>query len=346
MADLPEGPIDLADGPTDAPGTDAPGTDAPGTDTPGTDTPGTDAAATETSVGEASVADTSLSGAPTSEMPEPQDLVATEPANDDLLGELARAMHAAATSQYEHMNSELERRRAEQVEAIAARATAEAEQQKASTESDIGAIDAWAKAETEKIKQERLRRIDARKGELAAQLERQETIKQREVFAIEVAIDAHRTEIDQFFGRMERETDPTAIAQVASSLPPFPSLADIADEARRGATAEFESLDRQTDAGSPPSATDADAPTLDNTPDALVTESRLMAVMDPEASHGGSAAATPPWEAPSVVSVAAGSGATDTALEPEAHNRGGSTLLRTVRAIRPMAGTDRADADR
>lgn len=299
MADLAAQPTDLADEPTDTPGTDA-ATSAP---------------------------------------------AVAEPANDDLLGELARAMHAAATSQYERMNAELERRRADQVEAIAARATAEAERLKERTQTDIGAIDAWAKAETEKIKQERLRRIDARREDLAAQLERQETIKQREVFAIEVAIDAHRTEIDQFFGRMERETDPTAIAQVASSLPPFPSLADIADEARRMASAEFESLDRETGAASSPSATDAGAPVLDDAPEALVTESRLMAVMDPEASHGGSPEAAPPWEAPSVVSVAAGSGPAETASEPAVANRG-STLLRTVRAIRPMAGSDGDDADR
>lgn len=314
MADLAAQPTDPADEPTDAPGIDP--------------------AVTNTPVAEASVADPSSTEAPD-----------TEPANDDLLGELARAMHAAATSQYERMNAELERRRDEQVEAIAARATAEAEQLKASTETDIGAIDAWAKAETEKIKQERLRRIDARKEELAAQLERQETIKQRAVFAIEIAIDEHRMEIDQFFGRMERETDPAAIAQVASSLPPFPSLADIADEARRGASAEFESRDRETAAASPSSATDADPATLDTAADALVTESRLMAVMDPEASHGGSPAAAPPWEAPSVVSVAAGSG-TETAPEPEAANRGNSTLLRTVRAIRPMADSDRNEAER
>lgn len=296
-----------------------------------------------------------LAAQPTDLADEPTDTPATdaatsasavaEPSNDDLLGELARAMHAAATSQYERMNAELERRGADQVEAIAARATAEAERLKASTQTDIGAIDAWAKAETEKIKQERLRRIDARREELAGQLERQETIKQREVFAIEVAIDAHRTEIDQFFGRMERETDPTAIAQVASSLPPFPSLADIADEARRMASAEFESLDRETGAASSPSATDAGAPVLDDAPEALVTESRLMAVMDPEASHGGSPEAAPPWEAPSVVSVAAGSGPAETTSEPAVVNRG-STLLRTVRAIRPMAGSDGDDADR
>lgn len=298
--------------------------------------------------------------------------------NDDLLGELARAMHAAATSQYERLNAELERRRTEQVEGISARASSDTENLKASTESDIGAIDAWSKTEMEKIKQERLRRIDSRREQLAAQLERQETIKQREVFAIEVAIDTHRSEVDQFFGRMERETDPTAIARVASSLPPFPSLTEVAEEARRGAAAEFASLDAgvgslptseatvaaDTEAtavdtaaiAAPAAAAAADTetapdgasvPTLDEAPgDGIVSETRLRAVMDPDASLGGSHEGAPPWEAPYAVSVTAGSGTSEPAAEPEPHGRVGSTLLRTVRAIRPMAGSDKDDTAR
>ena len=252
---------------------------------------------------------------------------------------------------------------------IAARASADAESLKAGTEADIGAIDAWAKAETEKVKQERLRRIDSRREQLAAQLEREETIKQREVFAIEVAIDAHRSEVDQFFGRMERETDPTAIARVASSLPPFPSLAEIAEEARRNAAAEFASVDAEvgsipapdgsaegvtssadivaTAADTQPGPDGVSVPTLDEAPgDAIVSEIRLMAVMDPNASTGGGHEAAPPWEAPYAVSVAAGSGTSEPAAEPEVHGRVGSTLLRTVRAIRPMAGTDKDDTSR
>ena len=278
---------------------------------------------------------------------------AAGPANDDLLGELARAMHAAATSQYERINAELERRRSEQVEAIAARASSDAETLKTSMESDIEAIDIWAKAESEKIKHERLRRIDSRREQLASQLERQETIKQRELFAIEVAIDAHRSEVDQFFGRMERETDPTAIARVASSLPSFPSLDEIAEEARRGAAAEFASLDAEfgsNPAAEASTASDVLPPSDDTsdpaTADAIVSESRLKAVMDPEASLGGSPEGAPPWEAPYAVSVAAGSGTTDTAAEDEPHSRVGSTLLRTVRAIRPMAATDKDDTSR
>ena len=169
--------------------------------------------------------------------------------HDDFLGELARAMHAAAESQHARLNDDIARRRVEQVEAIAARVAAEAQDLKAGSEADVGAIDAWAKAETEKIKRERLLRIDARRVQLANHLERQETIRSRVVSMVEGAIEDHRVEIDAFFGRMEHEADPASIARVASTLPPFPSLAAIAEEARRGAAAEFARLDALTGLG-------------------------------------------------------------------------------------------------
>lgn len=327
-------------------------------------------------------------------------IAAAESGDGNLLGELARAMHAAATSQYQRLNADLERRRTEQVEAISERAATEIETLKADSETDIGSIELWAKAETEKIELERLRRIDDRREQLAAQLDRQETIKQREVFAIEVAIDAHRNEVDLFFGRMERESDPSAIARVAATMPPFPSLGDVAEQARRGTAAEFASLDGQAaastealaaataaaarraawtaddatessiativnetagaaEADAPEAyavAAEADAPepetgseTVTGDEDesgreleaaASVSESRLMAVMDPAASRGGSEAMES-WDAPSVVSVAAGTGQAEEPVPMTV----GSTLLRTVRSIRPMAARHDKDSN-
>lgn len=256
------------------------------------------------------------------------DLVETD--HDDLLGELARAMHAAAEAQHGRINAELERRRVEQVEAIAARASSEVEHLKTGSEADISAIDAWAKAETEKIKLERLRRIDARRERLVNQLERQETIKARAVGAIEAAIDTHRNEIEMFFGRMDREADPAAIALVASTVPPFPPLAEIAEEAERGAASEFANLDKE--AGLATAADDLGLETA-------ISESRLMAVMDPNASRGAGGDAAQPWESePRAVIVAAGSGVADE-TDPSAGGR--ATLLRTTASIRPMA--DRQD---
>jgi hypothetical protein len=71
-----------------------------------------------------------------------------------------------------------------------------------------------------------------------------------------------------------------------------------------------------------------------------------MAVMDPDAARPDAAHpdadGSRPWEAPYAVSVAAGSIPAEAPAEPEAPSRVGSTLLRTVRAIRPMGG-DRHD---
>lgn len=273
-------------------------------------------------------------------------------ADYDLVGELARAMHEAATSQYERLNGELDRRRSELVEAITARASLEMASLKAASEADIGAIDSWAKAETNKIKVERLRRVDARGVRLAHQVDRPEAIKGREVFAIEATIESHRNEIDRFFGLMERETDPTAIARVASMLPPFPPLAEIAEEARRAAVAEFAGLDAQVEATPATDDFDTIVP---------VSQSRLMAVMDPVATSRNPDAgdARRPWEvAPHAVAVVAGPRFQDetwddardedshVALEPELvpelvpepvpAARTGTRLLRTVPAIRPV----------
>lgn len=300
---------------------------------------------------------------------EPSSAAADPDAGDDnLLGELARAMHAAATSQYQRLNAELERRRAEQIDAIAAHADGEIENLKADSETDTGSIELWAKAEIEKIKLERLRRIDARREQLAGQLERHDTVKEREIFAIEVAMDAHRNEVDQFFGRMERETDPAAIARVASTMPPFPALDEVAEEARRGAIAEFAAIDRQevppapeaeatngsaeideravaehpaVDTAKPePASAGTTQPAAPLEPVAIAPESRLMGVMDPAASHGETET-TQPWEAPYAVSVAAGTGPAE---EEPAPMSVGSTLLRTVRSIRPMAGRHDKDS--
>jgi hypothetical protein len=252
-----------------------------------------------------------------------------DPASQDLLGELARAMHGAARAQYERMNAELERRRAEQVEAIASRAATDVERLKASSESDISSIDSWAKAETERIELERIRRIDARREQLQGQLSRQDTIREREVTAVEAAIKTHRTEIDRFFGRMEREHDPEKIAQVASTMPGIPPLAQIADDARAHASSELAESEGELEAST------ASLPaTPEGDPDAAVTESRLMAVMDPDATKTHEDQ-TRDWAQPAVVSVAAGapSPATD---DGDGGSKMGSTLLRTVRAIRPL----------
>lgn len=253
------------------------------------------------------------------------------PDDDDLLGELARAMHHAATSQYERMTAELERRRTYELAAIESRAGAAIESLKAASEADIGAIDAWAKSEADKVKLERLRRIDARREQLANELLHRESLKGREVSAIEAALGAHREEVDGFFGLLERETDPAAIARIASTPPVFPPLGEIAEEAGR-----TRAVGETDPAAGEDTQLEPVAASIESDPAAAVTESRLMAVMHPEASV--SPEAPRPWEAPHAVTVTAGTTPADPATPAEPASRVGSTLLRTVRAIRPMSG--------
>ena len=227
---------------------------------------------------------------------------------DALVGELTRAMHAAAASQRERIEPNLERRRTDLLDAIAVRAGSQIEELKASSEDDIKAIDAWAKAETEKIKLDRSRRIEARRAELARQLARQEAIRGREAVAVEAAIDAYRAEMDAFFGRIERESDPASIARVASTIPPFPRLSEIAEAARRGANPEG-ATDEEPEPARPSKDVGADS-------DSRVGVSGPTAVMEPAV-----------WK------VSTGTGVPD---QPQAAGSG-PMLLRRIPSLRPMS---------
>lgn len=263
---------------------------------------------------------------------ETTDAGAAEP--DGLLGELSRAMHAAAGSQHQRIAEELERQRGAQVEAIKARAGSESDELKKTSQHDIGEIDAWAKTATELIAAERVQRIDARREKLDAELVREDVIVGREVVAVEAAVEAHQAELDAFFSQLERESDPAGIARLASSMPSLPSLTEAADAARRQADAEFALLEEPA----------AGATGVDDTADdgAEVSTSRLMAVMAPGASSGSGAEVARPWEpAPRAIAVPAGVSAATAGAnesnEPEAPASVGSRpLLRAIPSTRPM----------
>jgi hypothetical protein len=271
-----------------------------------------------------------------------------------LLAQLARAMHEAVTTQYEGINAELEARRTAQVRAIAARTAAEIAELEAATEADVAAIDAWAAAEAETIELERRRRIDARNERLAGELDRREAVRDRQSAAVEAATDAHRAEIDQFFGRLEREGDPAAIARAAADLPPLPDLDQIVEEARRAADAEPAGVDADA---VPAAAAIAAVPTPISAPTPAatieeVTPMRLRAVMDPEAiaRRSGHGESVREWELePYAVMVAAGPQPIERPDPNDAlpRPRSGKRLLQAIPAARPaLAGRETGDRSR
>jgi hypothetical protein len=325
---------------TPATGTGA-GTD-PTTGTPATGTgAGTDPTTGTPATGTGAGTDptTATPAAATASDPETGAAAETSPTDhQDLMRELAQAMHTAIESQYEKLNAELEERRAAQVQAIAVRASAESEQLKTDSQVAIKSIDAWAKSENDLIKRERQRRIDARRERLASQLDLQETIKGRQVFAVEVAIDAHRSEVDALFDEMGREWDPVAIVRILSDLPEFPSLTGVIEEAGRVAAAEYASLSESAE----PATDDLDA-------ESRVIRARLMAVMDPDATRTPDGETARPWDERQAVGVAAGPqtegpdvaerDVAEQVAEPAAlRARVGGPLIRSIPSTRPMAG--------
>jgi hypothetical protein len=258
---------------------------------------------------------------------------------DDLIHELSRAMHAAILSQHQRMADHVTRLRTAQAEASKVRTDAETDHLKKASQAAIKEIDAWAKTATELIEAERVRRIDARREQLQAELARQNVIAEREMMAVDVALEEHQAALEAFFNRVERETDPQTIASLASKLPQLPSLSDAADLARRHAIAEFAPIDEAKLDGAPATGQGA---VEDET--VQVSTSRLMAVMDPEASRASAADAAPPWPEPRAIAVSAGSGGTSPATSTAngsdgnvaAVPAGSRTLLRSMPTSRPL----------
>ena len=140
------------------------------------------------------------------------------------LSELARAMQAAAAAEQARDAETTTLRRQAHIDAIRAREAVEAEEFREFAKEDVKGIDAWSDGEIKRVKLERERRIASRRDQLQTRLEEHRAVVTREVEAVESAITAYRTEIEQFFTHLEFEIDPVEIARQAGLRPPFPAL--------------------------------------------------------------------------------------------------------------------------
>jgi hypothetical protein len=140
------------------------------------------------------------------------------------LAELARAMQATAGQERTRVMEDIDRRLASHVERIREREAAEADRMRELATGDLAAIDTWAEAEFERINAEKARRADAVRADLDGSLQEHRSLIGQEIERVAAAVDVHRTAVHEFFDRLERETDPVALAQIATRRPPFPSL--------------------------------------------------------------------------------------------------------------------------
>jgi hypothetical protein len=113
------------------------------------------------------------------------------------------------------------------LDSIRAREALVAEELRELAKEDVKGIDAWSEGEIKRIKLERERRIASRREQLQIRLEEHRAVISREVAAVDAAVAGYREQMDEFFGRLELETDPVKIASYAGTQPIFPDLTSI-----------------------------------------------------------------------------------------------------------------------
>jgi hypothetical protein len=186
--------------------------------------PPTSIAVDEPEVETTSAADSGADLAPVPEVDQPR----------SFLGELARAMQATAGQERERLVGDTDRRRSARIDEIRAREKAEADRMRELAAEDQSAIDSWAETEIARIKAEQDRRAEALGADLETSLGQHRELIAQEIDRVETAVATYRSEIETFFDALERETDPVAIAHLATKRPVFPSLDTVpltADEA-------------------------------------------------------------------------------------------------------------------
>ena len=197
-----------------------------------------------------------------------------DPSN--FLSELVKAMQSTAGAERARIAADTDRRREEHLAAIQTRRETEAATMRSLAADDLKAIDGWADQERQRIKAERERRASALDDDLKKSLAEHGSKIDREVEGVEAAIAAYRTQVEDFFAGLDRETDPVAIARHAGQRPVFPILdqpvaADAAAVAAAsdGATATADAAGAEApaaDAAEPPPV-----PVMDSRPGAKLT---------------------------------------------------------------------------
>jgi hypothetical protein len=164
--------------------------------------------------------------------PEAEPEIAVTPIAADsgskFLGELVRAMQAAAKDERARIDEDVERRRNESIEQVRARQASEADRMRELADGDRKSIEAWAEGETKRIQVERERRESELNKDLDVSLANHSASIDRQIEALEAAVSTYRGEVAAFFEALDREKDPVLIAQRASLRPALPDLDAIA----------------------------------------------------------------------------------------------------------------------
>jgi hypothetical protein len=289
------------------------------------------------------------------------------------LASLARAMQTSAVAEHARLSESAEQRRQAHIQGLGSREATEAEQLRELAERDISGVDMWAEGEIARIRLQREERIAARRAQLQSRLEEHHSKIEREIQVVEAAVSAYRADVDRFFGGLEAEKDPIALAQQARERPAFPPLDRIGSDDKPGAlfarvvgdAADAKASRQEAKDASEKDASGKDASgSADGTATVSDQDIPMIGVMAPPATD---AAAEMPWKAEDAVSkepaleVSAEAKPSDASQEAVETRTGAgaasgdnpSNLLRAARADRLLgtllgrgpSSSDRSDSD-
>jgi hypothetical protein len=211
--------------------------------------------------------------------------LATDPAAShasvlpSFLAELTRAMQAAAEQMRTHIDADVAEDAAEEIDKARARGAIEADELRRLADEDIGGIEAWLTAETERVRGEAARRTDERRKELLSHLAKHDSIIATEVDGVEAAVVDYRSTLDTFFAELKEADNPAELARRAGSLPAPPDLESVRGVARADAVARFANAGSDADdtaEGTRPAETGAPEPA-----ETALAESEETAVPEP-----------------------------------------------------------------
>jgi hypothetical protein len=204
------------------------------------------------------------------------------------LAELTRAMQAAAEQMRAHIDADVAEDAAGEIDKARARGAIEADELRRLADEDIGGIDAWLTAETERVRVEAARRTDERRQELQSHLVKHDSIINTEVDGVEAAVVEYRSTLDTFFAELKEADNPSELARRAGSLPAPPDLESVRGAARADAVARFANAGSDangTAEGARPAETavaESEETTVAESEETAVAESEETAVAESE----------------------------------------------------------------
>lgn len=140
------------------------------------------------------------------------------------LGDLVRAMRAAADAERAQALAVVDEERDAAVARLEAAAAGRVEARRTAAATDVEAIHAWEEAELARVRAEAASRIEARGIQLERELDDDALEARARVAAIGRAVDAYREDLAAFHERLAAIEDPAAFAAVAAAMPAPPAF--------------------------------------------------------------------------------------------------------------------------